>query len=1000
MNLISLLILVAGIFSIYSLNKETFPNVDFETVIVRTNYPGSSAEDVEKLVSIPIERQLKDVNGIEELNVMSGEGYSLAVLKIDPSYDMDKVKQEVRDAVEQVNDFPDEVDPPIVRKIDNKSRPILNIGLYGKEESGLRKTARKLRDKIETLKTIAKVDIEGERPLVFLIEANLDSLEQYDMSLAELTQAIKDREINLSAGSIKTSEENIVVRTFNEFQKPEDIENIVVRSNTSGASVKVKDVAKVSLTFKDWSRARRIMGKEGIILNVKSKETSDILNTTDAVKDLTKEFLIDTGVAHKFINESAFYVRRRLGVLTSNGLVGIFLVFLCLILFMNFRVSLITSIGAPLAFMVAFACMDVLGLSINLISMFGLILVLGMLVDDSIIVAENFYQHLENGMDPREAAKRSARETIAPVTATILTTMVAFGSLFFMGGIMGKFLWPVPAVVMICLAASWLECFFILPSHLADFVKIREGGIEKGKWYQPLLDFYKRNLKLALNFKFFTIGIFVSLFLVALFVGKNMRFELFPDDDVRVVFLKLKAKVGTPYEKTLQAVAEAEQAVLKAVRGEELEILTSVIGSQRSNMGSPRTGVHYGMLYVYLTTEDKRERDLDQIIAAMTEATNGVIPDGYEFTIERANTGPPKGKPINVEIMGDSLEELVPLSKKIERRIKELDGVLTTEVDFEEGKKQYLIDVKEEESRRLGVSNVTLAFELRRAFEGQVVTETRRSDEDIEVLVRLDEASRQNEETLEKLTIPNNIGRRIKLSAVADIKKSDVAYVIRRFDRKRTIAISGEIDKDKTTALEKGNEIDKMMADVLKEHPDVIYQLSGENKDTKESTMRLAKAGIISLFIIFIILVAMFGSLVQPLIVMSSIPFGLIGVVAAFFVFNLPLGFMAMMGVIGLIGVVVNDSIVLVNFINISLEKTNDAFDAIVEACISRFRPVILTTFTTVAGLLPIAHTPGGDPFLKPMAISFAYGLIFSTTLTLIFVPCCYYVYVRVLKNS
>ncbi len=820
-NLISVLILVAGILSIFSLNKETFPNVDFETILIRAEYPGSSAEDVEKLVSIPIERQLKDVNGIEELNVMSGEGYSIAVLKVDPSYDVDKVKQEARDAVEGINDFPDDVDPPTVIKLENKMRPILNIGLYGVEESELRKVARKLRDKIELMKTIARVDIEGERPLIFLIEANLDLLEKFDMSLSELTQAIKDREVNLSAGAIKTLDENIVVRTFNEFQKSEDIEEIVVRSNDSGASVKVKDVAKVSLTFKDWSQSRRIMGREGIILNIKSKETSDILETTDAVKEITEKFLAGGSVKHEFINESAFYVRRRLGVLTSNGMAGIFLVFLCLVLFMNFRVSLITSIGAPIAFMVAFACMDAIGVSINLISMFGLILVLGMLVDDSIIVAENFYQYLEKGMNPREAAKLSAKETIAPVTATILTTMVAFGSLFFMGGIMGKFLWPVPAVVVICLAASWLECFFILPSHLADFARLEKGAMDRSRWYEPLLNFYKRSLNFALNKKVLTIFGFVLLFIISMVVAKNMRFELFPDDDVRIVFVKVKSKVGTPYIKTLNAVAKAEEAVLETVRKEELETLTSVVGSQRSDLGTPRTGDHYGMLYVYLTTEDQRERDLDEIIGAITERTKQLMPESYDFTIERANTGPPKGKPVNIEIMGDNLEELVSLSKVVEKKLKKIDGIRTTEIDFEEGKKQYLIDVKEEESRRLGISNATLAFELRRAFEGQIVSEIRRSDEDIEVLVRLDADSRQNVETLEKLTIPNNIGRRIKLSTVADIRKDDVAFIIRRFERKRTISISGEIDKEKTTALEMGTQIDKLMPEVLKSHPGV-----------------------------------------------------------------------------------------------------------------------------------------------------------------------------------
>lgn len=999
-NLLTVLIVFAGGFSIYSLNKETFPNVDFELIIVRTVYPGSSAEDVEKLVSLPIERELKSVEGIDDLNILSGEGFSLAVLKIDPTYDVDKTLQSVRDAVSKVNNFPEDVDSPVITKIENKTRPIMRISLSGGEnEKNLKRNAESLRDKLERLKEISKIEIEGAREYQYLIEADLNKLKKYDLSLAELSSAIADRSVNLSAGTLKTKNSNIVLRTFNEFESVDDILGIVIRSNSSGAGVRVKNVAKVSLTFKDRKYLRRVMAKSAIILQVISKSDADILDTTKKVKEITESYLSSKNdLNFSYINESAFFVKRRLGVLTSNGITGMVLVFICLLLFLNFRVSLVTSMGAPIAFMVAFILMESLGISINLISMFGLILVLGMLVDDSIIVAENFYQYLEKGMSPKHAAKVAAKETLAPVTATILTTMVAFSSLFFMGGIMGKFLWPVPAVVVICLLASWVECFFFLPSHLADFVRLKKVE-RKRKWYDTWKDFYSKILGSFLRNNILTVIGFILLFVASVFLAKSMRFELFPDDDVRTVYVKIKGEVGMPFEKTLEATSLVEKKIFNTLKKNEYENITSVVGSQRGGIGNTRIGDHYAMVYMYLSTSDKRDRNVDQLISVISEETKNFLGPNFSLAIERANTGPPRGKPINVELSGESISEILKVSKKVNKEVSKIKGVLTTEIDFEEGKKQLVLDINEKEARRLGLTNKAIALELRRAFEGQVVTQVRKSTEDIDVVVRLDDKYRKDKDTLIKLEIPNRFGRKISLSKFAELKESELPFFIRRYQRKRTISVTGDLDKEILTPVAASKEIEKIMPGILKQHPGISYELSGENKDTKESTMRLARAGIISLFLIFIILVTMFNSLGQPLIIMSSIPFGLIGVIWSFFIFGLPLGFMALMGVIGLIGVVVNDSIVLVSFINKQI-KVLPQREAILEACVSRFRPVLLTTFTTVAGLLPIAHMPGGDPFLKPMAISFAYGLIFSTAITLIFVPCCYLIYSNLLKQS
>lgn len=1002
-NLITIMVILLGLFSIFTLNKETFPNVEFDFIVVRTNYPGSSAEDVEKLVTIELERKISEVSGIKEMNGISGEGYSVISLQVSPDYDLNQVLNDVQAAVNGVQNLPDDAFKPVVSKINNKNRPIVKVALLLNDEWKLKSIAKELRDILEKNKSIVSADIEGARSEIVDIEVDFNKLDRYELTLSEVTQAIQDRNISLSAGSIKTSAKEINVRTVSRINKAEDIGEIVIRSNNAGNNVKVSDIAKVTAALADQTRIERANGKRAVFLRVVANANADVLETTEYVEQKTEEFIQKTNaqieinkIDHSYLDKLAFWVKRRLGVLTQNGLQGMLLVFGCLMLFLNFRISVVTSLGAPLAFLVAFMAMDAIGLSVNLISMFGLILVLGMLVDDSIIVAEQFYQYLEQGMSRRKAAYKAAVDTVAPVTSTILTTIVAFGTLFFLGGIMGKFLWPVPAVVIICLLASWFECFFILPGHLADFVKLRKEGATKERWYQPLMNHYKKVLTFGLKHYKKTITFFLGLFVasIALFV-MTMSFELFPGDGVTTVTVNIKGPIGTTLVQTEQKMMEMEQTVMGALKSEEVQDLRSTVGFQRSDDGNSRSGSHYGSFWIYLTPDNERDRDTDEIIKVINDTMDNVK-GSFEINVARRSSGPPKGKAINVEISGESLSELLSVSQAAQQEIEKMSGVLSTELDFETGKSEFAIKIDEVEARRLGINNADVAREVRAAFEGLIATEIRRSDEDIDVIVRLDKSYRENPATLENLYVLNNRGQRIKLTNFAKINEQPSAFVIRRFDRKRTFAILGEIDREKTTVLELSAEIEKFMDEFIKDKENLSYRIAGENEDTQESLDNFKKAALMACFLIFIILVLQFSSLAQPLIIMSAIPLGLIGVILIFKLFGMPLSFMALMGVIGLVGVVVNDSIVLVSFMNKEVQQNQESYnEAIVNSALSRFRPVILTTFTTVVGLLPIAHAPGGDPFLKPMAISFAYGILFSTTLTLLFVPCVYLAFAK-----
>jgi len=993
-NVLTVMIVIVGLFSIYSLQKETFPQVDFDIITINTVYSGSSSEDVEKLVTISIERKLKGIDGVKKINAVSLENSSIITIEVEADADLDEVMDDVKTAVDSVDDLPDGADVPLIKSRNNKQRGAIKVALYGAEYNKLRYAAKMLRDRLELLRPVAQVELDGYDIDEIRIEINPDKLNSFELTFGEVSSAVSDRNLNLSAGKIEQFNRDIIVRTVAEFKSVSDIEKVIIRSNSDGSQVIVSDIATVVRKPSKDAILHRSQGERAIFLSVKTKQSANVIESANLIKETSIKFLTSdkhNDVKYRFTDDMSYYVKRRLNILKNNGILGMFLVFICLMLFLNFRTSVVTSLGAPLAFLISFSFMYWFGLSINLISMFALILVLGMLVDDSIIVSEHFYQKIEKGMPPKLAAKEAAYETVKPVFATVITTMVAFGALFFMGGIMGKFLWSVPAVVIVCLFASLLECFFILPSHLADFCYITKEEITERvpRWYDKMYDIYGKWLKVFLKRPFKVFFSFILVFVISIFVAKQTRFELFPGDDVRTVFLTLKGEVGTPLSKTNEVIAKIEESAFKYIKKEELDQIRSIVGLQVASAHRFKRGSHYGSLIIYLTPPNERDRSTDDIINMIKKDIAPKIP-GYEISINKAQGGPPKGKPVEIELTGNNLSELNDLAKKVKKELAKVKGVTSTEIDFEEGKLQYVAKINNYDAKRLGLTTRQIAFELRRALSGDSITEIRESDEDIEVKLMLDDKSRSEKSTLSKLFVINSQGRRIPLSRVVSFHEAPGAFVIRRLNRKRVISISGSLDKEITTPLKIVKTFESKVKSLVAGYPEIDYRFGGENENTKESMQGLMKAGVIAFMAIFFILVTMFSSLGQPIVIMSAIPLGLIGVIFTFFIMGKSLGFMALMGVVGLIGVVVNDSIVLVNFTNIKRETNENLFEAIYEASLSRFRPVILTTFTTVAGLLPVAHAPGGDPFIKPMAMSFAWGLLFATAVTLIFIPCNY----------
>ena len=994
-NAFTVMIIVCGFWSLLELNREMFPKVDFDVIIVTTVYPGSSAEDVEKLVTVTIERKIKGINGIKKVNAMSLEGRSIMYITVEPEKKPQEVQDDLINEINTIDDFPDDVEPPIVKILHNEGRPILDIALAGEDYNTLRKAARYLRDQLEILGPVWQVEFGGYREDEIRVEVDPDKLEHFKLTMGEIAQSIKNRNLNLTAGKIEASSGDIIVRTISEFESIEDIHNVVIRSNDSGRSVRVGDVAVVKRIPEDSEVLQRSQGEQAIFLKIRTRTGTDVIDASNLIKEKTIKHMSGySNIKVRFADDLSYYVKRRLNVLRSSAGIGMILVVICLLCFLNWRISLVTSMGAPLAFFISFIIMDFSGISFNLISMFGLIVVLGMLVDDAIIVAEYYYQRLERGVPRQQAALEAATRTFRPVAATILTTMIAFGAMFFMGGIMGKFTRHIPLMVIICLSASLLECFLILPSHLCEFVKMEKNKKPK-TWFVAMQNHYSLWLKRLLMHSGKVLLGFCMLFLFSLGLMKLIPFELFPGDDIRKVFFQIKGVVGTPREKTDDEIKKLETLAMSSLGDDELKQIKARVG-ELTGQHSNKTGGHYGSLIVYLTPSNERKRSTDKIIEKMAASAKELLDPSFILTVSKSADGPPRGKSIEIEIQGEDLDDLKKASSKVERRLAREEGVITTEIDFEPGKKQLVVKVDEGESKRLGLNTTQVAMELRRALAGDSLTEIREFDEDIDVKIMFDEEHRKNLDALSSLHIKNTQGRRIPLGRVIRLEEQSGSFVIRRLNRKRIFSVSAELDKKKTTSLQIIKSIRKDVQNIVSSYPQLSFQFGGENEDTEDSMRGFKRSAIIAFFLIFLVLLVMFGSIGQPLVIMSAIPLGLIGVVLTFFILGKSFGFMALMGIIALVGVVVNDSIVLINFINIKRKVEKDIFTAVLEAARDRFRPVILTTFTTVAGLLPMAHLPGGDPFIKPMAISFAWGLLFSTMVTLIFIPCNYIIYVRI----
>ncbi|MFH1361527.1 MAG: efflux RND transporter permease subunit, partial [bacterium] len=1001
---------VMGAMSFLNLKRNSIPKVDFKMMFVTAIYPGAAPEDVEINVTIPLEEELQKVTGLKDLQSYSAENVSTIFVEIDPDVSkIEEVKKDVNKAVDRVANLPKEIkDKPFVTELKSQIFPVFEVAISGNghlTELELRKYAKTLEKKIQQLPGVAGTKKVGYRKREIHIEVDPAKADNQYISLSEVMSSIMARNIRLSGGTIQSLATKKKVITLSQFDDPMEVKNVIVRSAFSGQRILVSDIAKVEDGFEDETRIVKANGQPCINIVVDKKENADAVRVAEAVKKLliqhNKE--LPDGVKAQIVKDYSVYVKSLLNVVVSNALVGFALVVLCLMIFLDRRVAFWTALGIPFSLLVAFYFMPVYDIAVTTQSLLALIIVLGMLVDDAIVVAEHIFSYREKGMGAIEASIKGISEIFWPVCATVMTTIAAFLPVLLMGGIWGEFIRAIPIVITVTLLASLFEAAFILPAHLAHTPLKAKA---KPKILVLLEKFYRRNLLRVLERKNLFIWIFIGVFIFAVGVlWPILGFELMPSHDADLLMVKITTPKGTPLRETERRVNDIEKIVKETVPKEALASYVTTIGERGTDMWDTVSGLtqdHWARVTINLTPAQNRKITAMEIKDKLAQKIEPLKNGAGEFTDLAVTTqagGPPIGKPVDVTFIGNNDEIRTRLGDEFVKFISTNKAVFDIVRDDEKGLQELNIKLNYQLMSELGITAVDVASTIRAAIAGNVVTSIRKEGEEIDFRVMLGPLFRNDPTYIKNLDLPNRMGKLIPLGSFIIFEEKASALGIPHEDGDRSLQITAELDQTKVNARDYTQVLRQKFEPMVAKYPDFRVKFGGTEQFTNEALSGFFRAMIIALLVIYLILVVLFNSFSEPLIVMLAIPFGLVGVIFAFLIHGETMSFLALIGILGLAGVVVNNSLVMLKFLNDKEEdicKKNEVLtlEHVADAATQRFRPITLTTVTTVAGLLPSLYGLFGGrvDFLFPLLLSLSWGLVFSTFITLFLIPCFYLV--------
>lgn len=1005
-NLLTLVVFIFGIYSMFSIRKEVFPKVDFDITTISTIMPGASPEQIESLIINPIEEALREVDGLKKVFSASTESQAVVIIQLDPdARDPDKTNRDIQLAIDRMEDLPEEAEEPVVKIVESGQQPIVEITVSGDiPPLELRGAAKLLADELSLLPQVARVGKNGYNKREYLIEVDPTKMAARKVSVSQVIGALKARNIAIPGGAVIDDKgREILVRTDAEYKTMlETLETSVV-TNDEGFGTRIRDIATVREAEAEPRYSYRANGKHSINLVILKKEMADALVLMDSVKKRLDELRpkLPTGVNIDFARDMTVYLTTRLSVLETNVYQGLILVLIILGLFLPFRVALVVSMGIPFAMFCVFTTLYLQGYSINLLSLMGFIIVIGMLVDDAIVITENIWRHVENEGPNANVIINGTREMVIPVFASVMTTVLAFAPMMFMSGIFGKFVYQIPLVVVLALTFSLLEGYFIVPSHFASWVapyihRIKMPDPTKRTFFKKLVEKYGKWVSFATHHRYITLGILTLIFGFTIFLTSQTKFILFPPTGIEQFFIRVESSKDTSLAQMEEVIQPIEKIVLELPEN-ELQDMTSTIGIHQMDGNDPlaKRGPNYAQIFVELTPLQNRDRSAQDVIEELREKVG--TPKGItRVTFEMLRGGPPQGRPVSLDVKGKNFEELEKVAEALKARLAQIDGVKDIQSSRVEGKDQWTVVPKHGTTEQLGLSAQEIATTIRAAFDGIVATSVREYDEEIDIRVTLNEDKLKTKQAISNLTIGNKFGNLIPLGEVADLKLSPSINSIVHTQFKRVVNVSADLDLDKLTTRDVEKILNPELENFTKDFSEVAVVWGGESEDTQESLASLGRAFVAAVIFILFILIISFRSLLQPLLILSTIPIGFMGVQYALTVHGRPLSFMAMLGVIALAGVIVNNSIVYLEFVNTRRAAGVERFKAYVESATTRLRPIIMTTTTTLAGLLPTAYGDvisktfkigGADPFVIPLALSLGWGLGFGSVLNALFFP-------------
>lgn len=1024
MNTIVVAVLVVGTLAAFMLRREVFPQFELEIILVSVPYPGASPDEVESGICQKIEEAVRSVDGIKKVTSVAAEGAANVVIEVRSDVpSVQKVLNEVQSQIDRIPSFPDLAEEPNVQQITFRNKAI-TVGVIQENsdapdaELQLREITEQVRDDLLLIPQISQAEINGERKFQIDVEIPEKTLREYGLTLTDVSRRIRLRNLELPGGTIRDQSETYLLRGKDKRVLGEEIASIPLITRADGVVLTVGELGEVKDEFVDTTSISRINGMPGLAIDVNAASREDLLAMADAVKKYVREKQLPAGYAFSTWGDTSIEVRERMDLLLRNGMQGLILVFVILSLFLELKLAFWVAMGIPISLLGACAVLWQFDQTLNMLSLFSFLIALGIVVDDAIVIGENVYAHRNMGKSPMQAAIDGTIEVVPSVFSSVATTVFAFIPMFFVTGVMGKFFAVMPLAVIAILTISVAEATFALPCHLAHGSG-RPSPLTSGlnrftNWvldaiisrlYHPVVVFCVRNPAITVSS-----AITFLLLAASLVTSGTVPSIFFPKLDAPEVMAKVIFPDGTPSRVTEMATERMEKAIQEISRKHSTpehslmlatHRMVGVVKDDAPGGGQTTEGSHAGSVYAELVDSGLRDITSDQVVQEWRDAVGPIA--GVETLTFGSQSRGPGGKPIEFKLLAPAtdMKLLESAVEEVKQKLATYKGVFDVSDDSRPGK--WELQLREKKNAvALGVPLESIARTVRASYYGEEVMRLQRGRHEVKLMVRYPEKDRKSLARFDDIRVDGGDGVQRPITELADVSVSRGYSEINRIDQKRSITISSDIGETDGNAKEIVADLQsRFMPELLKKYPSLRVRWEGQQEQDTESVRSLGIGLGIALIAMYVLLTMEFTSYGQPLVVMAIIPFGIVGAVLGHWFMGLPLTLFSSLGLVALTGIVVNDSIVLVDFINNAVRSGMALDQAVLEAGARRFRPVLLTSLTTIAGLLPIlSETSFQAQLVIPMAASLCFGLMTSTFLVLVLVPTFYYLYARVFGIS